>query len=648
MKMLENMKYALFAFSTMLVLSGCGDDEPSRSNNDDADISVVDSIAYQDSLYSWFMDNKVNREDSGENDSDLPDAGDDEDEAIVDSAVLLPPAGFYEPFKIPVPAPKFGGEIRCGGYGETVQRYENSWPFEEPQEINETMELRCSEFVDGEPVRTSTQTYFVSEEVSMPVVAISVDYRSMFDETVGYYRQGAERCYEEPCRNANYWQDRELPVHVEFFENGSRSAGKAWEIDAGLSIMGAWSRMEDKKSVSISMRKQYQDGRLKYPIFKTRPKDKKFKGFNLRNNGNRFVGDYIEDAMLSSLLEGSGVDYQRSRQVVVFYDGKYYGIHDLRERINEHFIETNYGIDSKVVDMVKHVKDTLSVSGGSADEYAKLLVKIHANDFSGVNNKSYAEIREIMDVANYADYMTAEIYYHNGDWPDNNVRAWRAPGVPFKFIIFDLDHGFGWDWHVNGFEYIDHNMFSWIKQGGHNECNGIGCFAEIYIKLSENPDFRRLFANHGAVMLSHYLTYDRVVEATNSMTATIPSADMERDQAHYKNGRRSYHAFDKTGATLISYAKKRTEIVRDEFREEFGLGPDIEVTITADGKGEVRLDDMKLPSSNFTGTFFQGNDMLLEAVPVDGAEFKEWEDGSTKNPRLVSPKDGSSYKAIFK
>jgi hypothetical protein len=45
----------------------------------------------------------------------------------------------------------------------------------------------------------------------------------------------------------------------------------------------------------------------------------------LRNNGNRFVSDYIADAAGGAMLEGAGVDYQRSRQVIVFYDGVYWG-----------------------------------------------------------------------------------------------------------------------------------------------------------------------------------------------------------------------------------------------------------------------------------------------------------------------------------
>ena len=40
--------------------------------------------------------------------------------------------------------------------------------------------------------------------------------------------------------------------------------------------------------------------------------------------------------------------------------------------------------------------------------------------------------------------------------------------------------------------------------------------------------------------------------------------------------------------------------------------------------------------------------MLLEAIPAEGSSFAGWTDGSTENPRMVSPKDGDEFIAKFK
>jgi hypothetical protein len=68
---------------------------------------------------------------------------------------------------------------------------------------------------------------------------------------------------------------------------------------------------------------------------------------------------------------------------------------------------------------------------------------------------------------------------------------------------------------------------------------------------------------------------------------------------------------------------------------------------SVEASGKVLVDGMTLPSTNYTGKFFGGNDMLLEAVASGTAMFTGWTDGNTQNPRLVSPKDGDKFTAKF-
>ena len=662
-----------FGFLAALFLA-CGDDN-STSNTEEVigpDGKVIpDSILYSDSLYTWYLEQfgKDNPESSGSN-KPTSSSGDSTDvasssssgialdEKLVEASKvhLLPPAGFYSELTIPVPAPLYGGIIRCTFDGSEPS--EETEEFTEPYRIIRNTPVRCAEFAGDTIARKSSHTFFIKEQVSMPVVAITVD--SAFFIT--RYGNTSDCFGENPygCR-LPIMVDAEFPVHVEFFENGSASTKKTWQIDAGISLMGNYSRTYAKKPVAIKMKKIYEDGRLKYNLFSTRPEDNKFKGFNLRNGGNRFVGDFVADPAMVSVVEGSGVDYQRSRQVVVFYNGVYMGIHDLRERLNEHFVETNHGIDSKSVDMVKHVKDTVTANGGTADSYIEMLNFIGANNFNTDTSdeavakaaaENYKHAQTLLDVGNYADYMAAEIYLRNGDWPSNNVRAWRTAEQPYRFILFDVDQGFGWEW--TALPGIG-SMFDWIRNDRGSGRTAPGFFANIFIQLRQNADFCRMFVNHAAVMLTTYLTYERIVAAVDRVNSEIPQQEMDRDLDNELVFQRRYspygsfpQGFDRTGAYVVAYAKTRTQDTRDEYRTEFGLGEDISVTISASGNGKVLLDGMTLPSNNYTGTFFAGNDMLLEAVPESGAAFVQWEDGSTDNPRLVSPASGNTFTATFK
>lgn len=564
--------------------------------------------------------------------------------------VALPSAGFYKSVEIPVPvAQNEGGVVRCtfDGTEPTLE----SEPLLEPKTVESSTVIRCTEFVADTAAAKSTETYLIDESVSMPVVAVTVPNWYYTDILKG------EPCKPDPCSNAKFWLDTAVAAHVEYFPNGSASELKAFEIDAEASIMGGYSRNNKKKSVSINMKKKIQKGHFRYPLFETRPNQKKFKGFILRNNGNRFPSDYLEDAMATSLLEGTNVDYQRSRQVVVFYNGHYYGIHDMREKLNEHFVETNYGIDAENVDFVKHTNMTVDASGGTADDYLNLLGFIFNSDLSGENNANYEAVKKRLNIASYIDYMAAQIYYHNGDWPNNNVRAWRSASQKWKFVAFDLDHGFDWMWYVDGFENdssaVGTNMFTWIKNGGHGSCAkkaDAACFHNVYVKLMENPEFKRTFIHRAAVLYTIYVNSEKVTAATDRIAATIPKAestrDMEkfdREKLYYKNS--CGNGFSVSGSCIKKWAAQRDAVIRSEYRTEFGLGSDVEVTFSWTGNGQILLEGIELPKNSYTGKFFGGYPMTLTAVGE--GKFLGWEDGSMDNPRYVLPEDGASYSAMF-
>ena len=621
-------------------------------------------------------------------------------------ATFLPKAGFYSNLTIDPPTPTKGGEIKCTFDGSFPTQ--GSQPITSAMQITKNTVVRCSEFVNGQPADTTTQTYFIGENVSMPVVALTVNHHDMFDSTDGLYATGpmtSLRCNNpnfnqmsmggnqtdnnnskcsEPCYKANFWCEDSLPVHVEYFEKGSSTTEKTWEIDAGISLIGNWSRYKPKKSVAIKMdNDEWGDKVLKYSFFKTRPEAKKMKSFNLRNNGNRFWTDYIGDAMMTSLMEGTDVDYQRSLQVVVFYNGEYFGIHDLRERLNRSFVETNYGIDSKSINMINIKGNSAEASGtkgASADEYKNIANQIINGNFAGDNNQSYEQMKQKVNMNSFAQYMLAEFYFHNGDWPENNIRAWGGNGNPFKFVAFDTDHGFGFSPGISGFDVQSQNMFQWAlgsatrdnsqqggqqnpgqQQPGQGQFPGMGGWdigggwgfggtkqgpAQMLNKLLDNNDFKRLFINNACILLDNYLTYENVQKKVQEMMAAIPASEQQRDQQRWPRNQGSFR-WSPDGSDLIQYAQNRTQTVRQEMEQYFGLQNAVNVSINVSGSGSVTVDGMKLPKSNYQGKFYAGNDLLLQAVPSNGAVFTGWSDGQTQNPRKFTP-NGQPITAQFK
>ncbi len=560
-------------------------------------------------------------------------------------------AGFYDEKGVTINPPTLesGVTLRCTKDGSAPTS--SSEVFNAPMTITKNTSLRCSAFKSGTLTKeVVTRTIFVGETVQMPVVAISVDPTFLSK----YYTQGLAG--GTPNYNSAMYQDVEFPVHVEYFENGSSSDGSAFDVDAGLSLMGGYSRLEDKKSVGIVMREDYQDGKIHYPLFETRKETANtFRGFNLRNNGNRFVSDYLMDAMAGALLEGTEVDYQRSRQVVVFYNGKYFGIHDMRERFNKHYVETNYGIDANSVEVIKHLGHDITSNTNSTKTYTDMLdLAIKAD---AVSDADYATLKTMMDVGNFADYMAFEIYMHNADWPGNNVRAWRSPDHPYKFMVYDMDHGMDWMWPACN-EFVTNesatgtNMFSWIAKAG---CKGYGysdtrSFANVFNHLIKNSNFKRLFINRSALLFNDYVNSARVKSILSSMASTLISDETSRDQKAFP--RRWYHnacegEFSISGSCMKTWAENRDKTFVSDYKSQFGVGDLVSVSISASGNGSVLMEGRKLPSS-YTGKFFSKNTMELTAVPAAGAAFTGWSDKNKDNPRIITISDGATFTATFK
>ena len=621
---------------------------------------------------------------------------------------FLPKAGFYKSLTINPPTPQKGGQIKCTFDGSFPTQ--NSEQLTAAKQITQNTVIRCSEFVNGQPADTTTQTYFINETVSLPVVALTVNHHDMFDSSAGLYatgdlNQGGQgqwggamggfdvggddtnnpKC-TEPCKQANFWKDDELPVHVEYFEKGSSTTEKTWEIDAGISIIGNYSRYKPKKSVAIKMdNDDYGDKVLKYSFFNTRPEAKKIKSFNLRNNGNRFWTDYFGDPMLVSLMEGTDVDYQRSLMVVVFYNGEYFGIHDLRERLNRSFVETNYGIDSKSINVVKNCANgdqgcvsgwaPSGTNGASSVEFGQLVNSITGGNFAGENNASYTEVKQKMNVSSFAQYMVAEMYIHNGDWPNNNIRAWGSPsnGIPFKFMIFDVDHGYGFTPGIMGFDTESQNMFQWVlgsatmsqggqqggQQGGIGGIGGMGgmggwgmgggntAIGNMLKKLLENPDFKRLFINQGCILLNDYLTYEKVQAGVQKFLGMLPSSERQRDTQRWPRNQAKYN-WSPEGADILRFAQNRTQTFRQEMGNYFGLTGESNVSINVSGSGNVLVEGMKLPKVPYQGKFFSGTEMELTAVATNGSVFNGWSDGSSENPHKIQVNGSVNITAQFK
>ena len=548
----------------------------------------------------------------------------------VDTLADFPPSGFYaEPFEVQIPR---NNSVRCvvGGASPTEGPTETALV-----QIKSSATVRCASFAKGAlPGEELVRTYIIGAAPALPVVFVTADPNSMFDPDSGIYMEGPNAQSKEPHYGANYWLDKEIPVTVELMEPGV--SAPVFSKRAGLKIFGNYSRQNDKKSVSITFREKYGDSRLKYALFPDFPELNKFKVFLLRNNGSNFGNDYIRDRLASSVSEGLGVDYQRGRFAVVYYNGEYYGIHSIRERSTEYYFETHYGLDPDEVDLLKADN---SVSAGSAIDYVALMDWIESRSLESAEN--YAYVADQINVDNFINYMQTEIYANNRDWPGNNLKKWRGtnPKTKWKWFLYDMDFGMG-----NDYSEFTNNIFEFATaEDGPSWPNGPE-YTFLLRRLLENDGFRASFINRMAVLLQMNFESSRVLARIDKMMAEIES-EIPRDQ---KRWGLSASRMESQLNSIRNFAKARPGVVYDELREYFALDEPMPVSLSVNGLGAIHVHGLKVYSSPIKVNFFKGFPVTVTAVASAGGIWAGWSDGVMDATRTILPENVGSLTANFK
>lgn len=434
-----------------------------------------------------------------------------------DTVKDFPQSGFFQKtFTIVFPDNK---PLNCeiGGKPATKES-----PLVSVIQVDSSMAIRCADFSGKFASPEIIRTYILEKNPDIATVFLTTDPNSLFDPDTGIYTKGPNAETKKPHYGANYWLDKEIPIFVELIENEHNTP--AFTKYAGLKIFGNWSRMNAKKSVAITFREKYGDKRLHYPLFPEFPELTVFKSFILRNFGNSFGYDYIRDRLASSLSENLGVDYQRGRYAIVYYNGKYFGLHDLRERSNEHYFETHYGMDAKKIDLLD-AND--KVSEGSADDYITLMKWLETHSLD--NEENYNYLASQIDIDNYINYMAVETFADNRDWPGNNLKKWRntSSQTKWKFFLYDLDWGFG-----GGYSKTNSSIFDYLTSETGECFQNNPKYTLLFRNLLKNDQFKTTFINRMQKLLKTNFETQNVLNKIDKMTNEIKT-EISRDQERW-------------------------------------------------------------------------------------------------------------------
>ena len=507
------------------------------------------------------------------------------------------------------------------------------------------------------PSRTWTATYFADTNLyhhySMPVVSLVTGGDHLFDYHQGIYVHGPGPGVPQ----ANYSQRGqawERPVHFEWFDE---AGSLRFQQNAGIRIHGQASRSLSYKSVRLYARNQYGESAFDFPFWPD-VDEASFKRLLFRNSGQDTANTYMRDALVHRLVGHMRLETQAYRPVVKFINGEYWGIYNVRERYDRFYLERTYGTDPDAVDIVETRwgnQTDLVVKEGDAEHYQAM------RDFivqTGVEDPAdYAYIQTQMDTDSYIDFLVANIYANNGDWPGNNAVYWRArtdaydPDAPsgldgrWRWMLIDLDHAFWYFANVQRYR-PEHNTIAFATQSSHNTWPNPNWATRVIREMLKNESFQNDFINRMSDQLNTAFKPHRVVAVIDAMAAAIEPEISEHHARHHRPWD-GYSGWEDEVDRLRSFANQRPAHQFQHMVSYFnkpGLAS-LEIDVSDLTHGRVRVNSVVIDESTmglldpespypWSGTYVRAVPITLEALPAPGYVFAGW-DGLTNESATV-------------
>ena len=483
---------------------------------------------------------------------------------------------------------------------------------------------------------TYTKTYFINEHTfTLPVVSISMNPVFLTDNLIGIYVTGTNgliaNCLDVP---KNWNRDWERASVVQILD---RSGNELFSQGLDAKISGKCSRNSDQKSMAFEAHSKFPERSIDYPLFKTKNLAK-YDAFVLRNSGNDFNVVQFRDGLMQEILHGKmDVDLQGFQPTTVYLNGQYWGIMNMREKIDADYVKSNFNIQGDSIDMLEFDGDVIE---GSSTDYINFKNKLKTLNLS--LNSTYDYIAANIDVPEFINYLVAEIYYGNTDWPGNNIKYWKSkrPGSKWRWIMFDTDFGFALypDWSSSA----THKTFDYLADSVTTVVWPNPTWSTLlYRTLIKNPRFKKEFIQTMQSALNSTFNPTRVIGIIDSIAGLV-AAEMPYHKARWWG---TITDWNNEVAKLKTFAVQRHDFMNQYVKDYFKLSATskIDGNVVPEGAGKVLVNFIDITGMD-TVEVFNSLPYNAEALPANGYKFKQWQINTRETQNSVLIKRGDLWK----
>lgn len=432
--------------------------------------------------------------------------------------------------------------------------------------VSYTSTLRCALF-DGETrvsdVYSYSYVHAYEGRFDMPVMMLVTDDENLYSDEKGILvsgktykdaiRYGNPPGWVQPQTATNYYMggiEWERPASFSLFDlNGQLQ----YSLNCGVRVNGGYQRAQKRKSLKFFARRTYTPDIGKFESsfwtgYRTADGTPVSTSDTVlyRSGSNNETNSVFNTPFALSLLQKTTLDSPANQPTVEFLNGKYNGVFIQQEDYDLDYFETHYGVpEDKITTLNGIIATRNDYAGWYLDdgcdaeykEFVRLAKWILRTDMSKQEN--YETMCTMFDMENFIQYVAFNAFLANGDWPHNNLRAWRYnadgayetqpedPSVLYhpenegiydgrwRFMCKDLDLSMGFggmDASSNPYDYMNGSSSMMIKNW--------------YTKLMQNDEFRQLYYSSMCTMATAVMTPE-ICEDTMDYLMLVTGREIE-------------------------------------------------------------------------------------------------------------------------
>lgn len=487
-----------------------------------------------------------------------------------------------------------------------------------PVTISQTTVLRARTFSTNTTILPSfieTNSYFINENSSLPLVSINGDANLL---------QLLNGTTIEPTGNFEFFETDGTFID-ETVGDFDRHGNDSWAYaQRGIDFIArddhGYKRRLEHQFFNTSNR-----GTFRRLILKAAGSD---------NYPHQAGGAHFRDVFVQKLSEVANLELDERRSVFVslFVNGQYWGVYDMREKVDDNqYTDYYYGQDYIYRDSDQYIQyiktwGTTNPEFGNQpaiDAWDDLMDYVQNNDMSIEANYNY--VISQLNIDSLIDYFVLNSYMVNRDWLNWNTSWWRGinpsgGALKWRYALWDMDGVLG---HYTNFTGIPDTSPNADPCQVENLTVGEGHAQTIGKLIEESPIAYQKYVTRYADLLNTHLSCENVTQLFDSIIAII-TPEMPRQIARWGGNMTTWQNNVQVARNFL--LSRCSQTISSGLVDCYNVTGPFTTTFQVEpaNTGKIRMNSEWIENYPFSAQIFGNIETLLKAQANLGYEFSHW------------------------